>query len=229
MNNRPPMMSKAFTVESGEVAFGKQSSVIYGAEHSPAYDQMDRSKEADDENDGKPAAWRVFNFKCTAKTGVWKARKIVMDSPAEGILGYILYHESIDPEEIALKCTKVGYDFPDPEGKIIHVNRGYWDVEVSDEDVEKYFAGDHDALWEPTVSFFDRRYMFNPSHGAQIPVPDMGDLIGYLAFSGDKHERIADSDELVAFVFDKDTMMERCIEDDDIEVHTEELAGNELN
>ncbi|KAI8870417.1 hypothetical protein GQ42DRAFT_16222 [Ramicandelaber brevisporus] len=222
----PEIVTRSFTVDSGEIVYGQVQNVVHGY-HTTVHDKCYPPKEfgdedSDDEDDG-PIVKHTLNFKCAARTGTWNVCKIIMTEMGDNaVTGYIFHHSDIDPQEVVDNVKKMGYDNQFDNPNIVYINRYEWNGEENlklPKDIPGYGNGlELDGNMSiRRIMFFDKDHILQNGHGIHIETPEGEFPVGYLVFSGEKHSTFKESDELVAFVYDKNMIIDRCVPEQDDE------------
>ncbi|KAI8872228.1 hypothetical protein GQ42DRAFT_177339 [Ramicandelaber brevisporus] len=217
----PEILTKSFTIKSGEIVYGQLQTVCHGY-HSEKHETSGKPTLTPD-NHGT-ILQHDFNYKCAARNGVWNVRRVIVELKTceDAILGYMMHHSDVDPDNILDQVTKIGWSTRFSNPNIVFVNRydwnGYDSLEIPDTipGLGKVGKSMDSEMRASRIIFFDKDNMFEEGCGVHIPAGDAGYANGYLVFSGQKHSDFKESDELIAFVYDKDLVIDRYKEEEPV-------------
>ncbi|KAI8873971.1 hypothetical protein GQ42DRAFT_176083 [Ramicandelaber brevisporus] len=207
------------------IVYGQLQTICHGY-HATAHDNWvspyndyDDEHEEEESNTGS-VTLKTLNFKCAARNGVWHAKKIMMESErGPELLGYMIHHSDIDPQELMDEVKKVPCNRPhdNPNVGLIYWSSwgGHEGLGIPDNipGLGDNMKIDEDMMGS-RIMLFDRDNMLKDGYGVHIPVKYCMYENGYLIYSGEKHDTFTDSDELVALVYDSDEIIgHACPED----------------
>eukprot|EP01117_Protostelium_nocturnum_P017370 TRINITY_DN7074_c0_g1_i1.p1 TRINITY_DN7074_c0_g1~~TRINITY_DN7074_c0_g1_i1.p1 ORF type:complete len:339 (+),score=106.93 TRINITY_DN7074_c0_g1_i1:33-1049(+) len=107
-----------------------------------------------------------LSFRAAARNGTWRVKKVFKDPKGDEserfLLGYVVYHDDEDPNEIVRRCSSVEYGdvARGKEEKVVYVNRYDWSYnfdeckEEMEETLEDKWKVDVDAITDNESGYF---------------------------------------------------------------------------